>query len=196
MYLAHTQFRFWSGGGPLRNLTVVARTGADPVSLGALVRRDVASLDPALPIVNLRTMEEVRGVSLSGPRFLMVLISSFSAVALLIALIGVYSVMAYAVTQRYREIGVRVALGADPLSVVGMVLRQGMAPAIVGIGIGLAGGLAAARVLRAFLFQVGPGDPVTIGAVTLSVGLVALIACYLPARRAAGVDPVVALRAE
>jgi putative ABC transport system permease protein len=156
----------------------------------------VAALDPSLPLGQLRTMEEVRGASLAGPRFLMLLISAFSAVALLVALIGVYGVMAYSVSQRQREIGVRVALGAAPSSVVGLVLRQGMAPAVAGIALGLAGGLAISRVLRTLLFQVAPGDPTTAIAVSLIVTAVALVACYLPARRAAGVDPVVALRNE
>ena len=197
IYLAHTQFRFWGAGArPLRSLTLVARTTADPAPLGATLRREIAALDPALPLGELRTMEEVRGASLSGPRFLMLLIASFSAVALLVALIGVYGVMAYSVSQRQREIGVRVALGAAPRSVVGLVLRQGMVPAVAGIALGLAGGLAISRVLRTLLFQVTPGDPTTAIAVSSIVAVVALVACYLPARRAAGVDPVGALRNE
>jgi putative ABC transport system permease protein len=194
MYLAHTQFHFWGGGGPLRALTVVVRSSSDPAPLGAVIRREVAALDPALPIGGINTMEEVRGASVSGPRFLLLLIAAFSVAALVVALIGVYGVMAYSVEQRRQEIGVRVALGAAPRAVVGLVLRQGMAPAFIGILGGLVGGLMVTRVLRTLLFQVGPDDPVNAVVVSAIVTLVALIACYLPARRAAAVDPVVALR--
>jgi len=196
MYLAHTQFRFWGGGGPLRSLTVVARGSSDPSPLAAVIRREVAALDPALPVGAVRTMDEVRGESVAAPRFILLLISAFSGVALLVALIGVYGVMAYSVAQRRREIGLRVALGADPRGVVALVLRQGMTPAVAGIAVGVAAGLALTRVLRTLLFQVGPHDPGTVLAVSATVGIVALVACYLPARRAARVDPVVALRAE
>jgi len=196
MYLAHTQFQFWGGGGPLRALTVVVRSSSDPAPLAATIRREVAALDPALPIGAIRSMDDVRGASVSGPRFLLLLISTFSAVALIVAVIGVYGVMAYSVEQRRQEIGVRVALGAAPRAVVALVLRQGMTPAFVGIGIGLVGGLLVTRVLRTLLFQVGPSDPANAVAVSAIVALVAAVACYLPARRAAGVDPVVALRNE
>jgi putative ABC transport system permease protein len=197
MYLAHTQFRFWGGGmQPARALTVVARTAGNPVTVAGVIRREVRALDAGLPLGTIRTMEDVRAESVSGPRFLTLLLSGFSVIALAIALVGIYSVVAYSVAQRRREIGVRLALGAAPRAIVALVVRQGMMPAAIGLVTGLAGGLMLAGVLRAFLFQVEPRDPAVAIAVTVVVAGVALLACVVPARRAGATDPVVALRPE
>jgi predicted permease len=196
MYLAHTQFRFWGGGGILRSLSLVLRTTGDPTALTRAVRAEVAALDAQLPLGQFRTMEEVRGESVSQPRFLMFLFSAFSIVALSIAVIGIYGVIAYGVAQRRKEIGIRVALGARPSSVATMVVRQGMALAAVGIVAGLALALALTRFLSSFLFSVTATDPVTLGGVAVALGLAALAASYIPARRATRTDPVEVLRAD
>jgi len=196
MYLAHTQFRFWGGGGMLRSLSLVVRTAAEPSALTRAVRAEVAAFDPQLPLGTFRTMEEVRGESVSQPRFLMFLFSVFSIVSLAIAVIGIYGVIAYGVAQRRKEIGIRVALGARPSTVAAMVVRQGMFLAVVGIALGLVMAFALTRFLGSFLFSVTPTDPITLGAVTLSLAAAALAATYVPALRATRTDPVEVLRAE
>jgi predicted permease len=196
MYLAHTQFRFWGGGGILRELTLVLRTAGEPAASSKAVRSEVAAIDPQLPVGDLRTMEELRGESVSQPRFLMFLFSAFSMVALAIAVIGIYGVIAYSVAQRRKEIGIRVALGAKPTSVAGMVVRQGMGMAGLGIAAGLVLALAVTRFLSGILFAVTPTDPITLAAVAVTLAVAALLACYVPARRATRTDPVEVLRAE
>jgi ABC-type antimicrobial peptide transport system permease subunit len=197
MYLAHTQFRFWGAGTePVRSLTLVARTSGDPVQFSGVVRRQVAALDPALPVDAVRSMESVRRAAVSAERFVSLLLAVFAALALTVTLVGVYGVMAYAIAQRRREIGVRIALGAHPFSVLMLMLRHGLAPAAIGIGVGLTGGIALSGTLRAQLYEVTPWDIPTAAAVCGMVALVALAACLLPAARAARVDPVTALRAE
>ena len=197
MYFAQSQFRFWGGAKqPVRGLTLVARTTEQPAALGGVVRRTIRSLDPAIPIGALRTMDDVRADSVSRPRFVTVLLSLFSSTALLVALVGIYGVVAYSVAQRRRELGVRLAFGATPSSVVGLVVRQGMRPVAVGLAAGLSGGLATTGVLRSLLFQVSPRDPVVATVVLASIGVIAALACYLPARRAALADPLLALRSE
>jgi predicted permease len=196
MYLAHTQFRFWGGGSILRSLSLVLRTTGEPTSLIRSVRREVAAVDPQLPLGRFRTMEEVRGESVSQPRFLVFLFSAFSIVALSIAVIGIYGVIAYGVAQRRKEIGIRVALGARPAAVAGMVVRQGMGLAAVGIAAGLALALVLTRFLSSFLFSVTPTDPLTLGAVVAALAVAALAASYIPAVRATRTDPVEVLRAD
>ena len=196
MYLAHTQFRFWGGGGILRSLSLVVRTAAEPSTLTRAVRAEVAAFDPQLPLGTFRTMEEVRGESVSQPRFLMFLFSVFSIVSLAIAVVGIYGVIAYGVAQRRKEIGIRVALGARPSTVAGMVVRQGMGLAVLGIALGLLMAFALTRFLSSFLFSVTPTDPITLGTVTLSLAAAALAATYVPALRATRTDPVEVLRAE
>jgi hypothetical protein len=147
-------------------------------------------------LVPFETMDAVRADSVSRPRFVTVLLSIFSATALLVALVGIYGVVAYSVAQRRRELGVRLAFGATPSNVVALVLLQGMRPVGVGLAAGLGGGLAATGVLRSLLFQVSPRDPAVAIAVLASITVVAALACYLPARRAALADPLIALRSE
>jgi len=196
MYIAHTQFRFWGGGGILRSLSLVVRTGGEPSALVRAVRAEVAALDAQLPLGTFRTMEEVRGESVSQPRFLMFLFSVFSVVSLAIAVIGIYGVIAYGVAQRRKEIGIRVALGARPSTVAGMVVRQGMVLTILGIALGLVMAFALTRFLSGFLFSVTPTDPLTLGLVTVSLAAAALAATYAPALRATRTDPVEVLRSE
>jgi putative ABC transport system permease protein len=195
MYLAHSQFRFWGTGTvPVRTLAIAARTEGDPARLSDTIRREVAALDASLPVDAVRTMAAVRSGSVSSHRFVSLLLAVFAALALAVTLVGVYGVMAYSVAQRRREIGVRVALGASPGVVVGLVMRQGLTPAAIGIAGGLLGGMALSGTLRAQLYEVTPHDGATAVLVTGIVALVALAACFVPALRAASVDPVRALR--
>lgn len=196
MYLAHTQFRFWGGGGILRSLSLVLRTVGEPAAMTRAVRNEVAALDAQLPLGQFRTMEQVRGESVARPRFLMFLFSAFSAVAFAIAVIGIYGVIAYGVAQRRREIGIRVALGARPALVARMVVRQGLVLAGVGIVAGLAMAFGLTRFLAGMLFDVTPTDPLTLAAVAASLAVAALVASWIPARRATRMDPVEVLRAE
>ncbi|HUQ79837.1 MAG TPA: ABC transporter permease [Gemmatimonadaceae bacterium] len=196
MYLAHTQFRFWGGGRILSSLYLVLRTSGDPSAMSRVVRGEISALDRQLPVGEFRTMEDVRGESVSQPRFLMFLFSTFSVVALAIAVIGIYGVIAYGVAQRRKEIGIRVALGARPSSVAGMIVKQGIGLAVAGIVVGLALAFALTRFLAGFLFAVTPTDPITLVTVVLSLGAAALLASFIPARRATRTDPVEVLRAD
>jgi ABC-type antimicrobial peptide transport system permease subunit len=144
----------------------------------------------------LATMESTMLLSVADRRFIMVLLSAFAGMALLLAAIGLYAVLSYVVGQRVREMGVRMAMGASRRDLVALVIRQGMAPALIGIGAGLVLASLLVSVLRSLLFGIQPHDPLTAVAVSLILSAVALVACYLPARRAAGMDPVVALRNE
>jgi putative ABC transport system permease protein len=197
MYFAQSQFRFWGGAKqPVRSLTLVARTTQEPAVLAGIVRATIRAIDPAVPIGAMRTMDDVRADSVSRPRFVTLLLSIFSATALLVALVGIYGVVAYSVAQRRRELGVRLALGATSSKVVRLVLAQGMKPVAVGIVAGLGGGLAISGVLQSMLFQISPRDPDVATAVAASITAVAALACYLPARRAALADPLITLRSE
>ncbi|HEU4453547.1 MAG TPA: FtsX-like permease family protein, partial [Longimicrobium sp.] len=178
------------------SFTLLVRTSGDPAALSAAVAREVRAVDPLLPVDAVRPMSSVVSDVVARPRLNAVLLGAFSAAALLLAALGIYGVIAYAVSQRTREIGVRVALGATPRDVLRMVVGQGVRMAAVGLGVGLVVALAATRLMRSMLFGVEPGDPLTLAAVLATLGAVALLASYLPARRAARTDPLVALRAE
>lgn len=151
-------------------------------------------MNPALPVIQLRSMETVFGASVSRQRFLSLLLSIFAGVALLLAAIGTYGVLSYLVTERQREIGIRVALGASAAGILKLVLRQGMTIAAIGLVLGVAGAFGLSRVTRSLLFGVSPTDPATYAVVGVSIIGVALLACLIPANRAMRVDPLVAIR--
>src|SRR6185295_1093613 len=177
-------------------LNLVVRTQAEPAGFGAALHRAVAAIDANLPIYEVRSMDERLFESVAQPRFRTTLLGAFAALALVMAVVGLYAAMAFSVAQRTRELGVRTALGAQRLDIVGLVLRQGMKLTGIGIVIGLAGALALTRVLTTLLYQVKPLDPVTFLAVPVLLMTVATLACWLPARHAARVDPIEALRSE
>ncbi len=196
MYLPHAQFGFWDDGGPVRSLTLAIRTVGDPAAVASAVRREVSALDPALPVSTVRTMEQVVSASIARPRLMMLLVTAFAAVALVLGAVGVYGVMAYIVACRTREMGLRLALGARPPELAALVLRRTLGIAVIGIGGGLALALGVTRALTGILYGVAPTDPATFAAVPLLLGAVALVASWLPVRRAARVDPATALRHE
>jgi putative ABC transport system permease protein len=175
--------------------TVIVRTSADPQLLSEVLRRKVRDRSTEVP-VKISTMEATLAEDVAAPRFRTLLFVIFAGLAICLAMAGVYGVMAYVVGQRLNEIGLRMALGASPGDVLGMVLKQGLALAGAGVALGLAGAIAATRLLTSFLFEVKPGDPLTYAGVAILLGVVAMAATYLPARRATKVDPLVALRQE
>ena len=175
---------------------VVLRTTGDPQRLISLARAKVRELDRDVPISNVNTMEQLVAQSVAQRRFGMFLVGIFAALALVLAMIGIYGVVSYSVAQRTNEIGVRMALGASATDVLKMVLKNGMTLALIGVGLGLAGAFAATRLMASLLFEVKPTDVATFAIVSVGLILVALLACYLPARRAMKVDPLVALRYE
>ncbi|HEX5474755.1 MAG TPA: ABC transporter permease [Vicinamibacterales bacterium] len=181
---------------PVDTMSVVVRTAVPPQSLTDAVRDSVHAVDPNLPVSNVRTLDDIVARSISQPRFYMLLLAIFAAVALVLAAIGIFGVLSYAVAQRTREIGIRMALGAQEGSVMGLVVRQAMLLAGAGIAGGILAALALSRALETLLFAVRPHDPATFAAVAALLAGVALVASYLPARRATRVDPIVALRAE
>jgi putative ABC transport system permease protein len=180
----------------MQDITLVLRTVADPFSLVTAARHAVQAVDPDLPVFDIATMDQLIYRSVSAPRFNTALLGVFAALALVLASVGIYGVMSYAVAQRTHEIGVRVALGAGASDILRQVVRQGMLPAVLGIVTGTAGAWGVTRFLSALLFGVRPSDPLTFTLVPLLLAAVALVACLLPARRATKVDPVVALRHE
>jgi putative ABC transport system permease protein len=162
----------------------------------AATRAAIHEIDRELPLANIRTMEEMIGRSMSQRRLSTILLGTFSAIALLLATIGIYGVMSYTVSQRQRELGIRMALGASRNGVLGLVLRQGMGLATIGVVLGLFGAFALTRLVASQLYNVGATDPATFVAVTALLTTVALVASLVPAMRATRVDPVVALREE
>jgi len=176
-------------------VTLAVHSNTAPAALVDSIRHEVAALDPNLPLASVRTIEEyLRGRTFVGPRLMTSFLSAFGLVGLTLAAVGVYGVIAYSVSQRTREIGVRLALGAEPRAVLGMVLRHGALLTTIGIGIGLAAGLALTRLIGMMLYGVSPTDPLTFSGISLLLWVVALWASFAPARRAMRVDPVVALK--
>jgi predicted permease len=178
------------------SMTFVLKTSADAAAIAGAARRAVYAIDPAQPVADVQTLDSLLSRSIARTRFTTVLLAVFGAVALLLAVVGIGGVMAVSVEQRTREIGIRIAIGAPPPSVIGLVVRQGMALALAGLVIGILGALALGRFLEKLLFGVAPTDPATFAIIAAGLATAALVACLIPARRAAGVDPIVALRNE
>jgi putative ABC transport system permease protein len=176
--------------------TVIVRAQTPPEALMAAVRKRVSEIDSSLPIHNVRSMRQIRADSIARERFILALVGSFAAVSLLLAMVGIYGLMSYVVTQRTREIGIRMALGAQARDVRILVLRQGLTLALAGVAIGLGAAFALTRVMKTLLFEVSATDPLTFALITLLLTLVALLAGWIPARRATKVDPMTALRFE
>jgi putative ABC transport system permease protein len=193
LQLANAEGKFQSGQ---RALKFVVRTAGAPLQLSAAVRQVMLEIEPHLPLTRLRSMEQILARSMAQERFNMLLVGVFAALGLLLAAIGIYGVMAYAVAQRTPEIGLRMALGAQGRDVLSLVFKHGLALTLAGLGLGLAGAVALTRLMKSYLFGVSATDPVTFASVTFLLIIVALLACFLPARRATKVDPMVALRCE
>ena len=189
LYLPHTQY-------PTRAMNVVLRSGADPATLASAVKQQIHELDNDLPLYNVRTMNQRLDESLARRRFSMLLLGLFACVALALATIGTYGVMAYLVNQGTREIGIRIALGATQRTIVRLIVWKGLALALCGIAFGLAGAFVLARLMRSLLFGVSPSDPLTFVLFSLILTLITLLASYIPAHRAARIDPIVSLRDE
>jgi putative ABC transport system permease protein len=191
LYSPYTQINPWK-----RWMTFAVRTQGDPAAVTQAVKEQIWKVDAQLPITRVQTMNEVAAASFDARRFNMLLLTLFAGLALVLAAVGVYGVMSYAVTQRTHEIGIRMALGAQVGNVMRLVMKSGLAIAMVGVAIGLAGAFALTRLMRTLLFAVEPTDKATFAGVSICLLLIALAACYIPARRAAKVDPLLALRYE
>jgi putative ABC transport system permease protein len=190
-YLPYTQYP-WD----LAPRNFIVRTAMSPAAVAATIQREVTALDKDQPISNVRTLDQVAGEAVGTQRFAMILLGAFAVLALVLASVGIYGVMAYSVSQRTHEIGIRMALGAGRGNVLGMVVRQALGLALVGAGVGLAGALGLTRLLSSLLYGVRPTDPLTFALVTLGLVGVSAFASYIPARRATMVDPMEALRYE
>jgi putative ABC transport system permease protein len=181
---------------PVFNLSFILRTDGDPHAQIPAFRSVVHDLNPDQPLVRIRTMEENISTTISQPRFRTVLLGIFAASALLLSVVGLYGLMAYSVSQRVHELGIRITLGAQKTDVLKLIVGQGLKLVLIGVVVGLAGAFALSRILATFLYGVTATDPVTFGAVSITLIAVAFIACYIPAHRATKVDPIVALRYE
>jgi putative ABC transport system permease protein len=191
-YEIYSSYRQFPGAG----WHFLLRTQGNPHSLDAAVRRAIQEEDHEMAVVRITTLDEIVDESLWQRRLWGVLFAAFASIALLLASVGVYGLMSYLVSRRTREIGIRMALGADGRDVLRMVIGQGLRRVAIGIVIGLLGSLALARVMASFLFGVSATDPLTIASVALLLVVIALVACFIPARRAARTDPMIALRIE
>jgi putative ABC transport system permease protein len=181
---------------PLQDMMLLVRTSGEPTAIVSAIRRAVWAVDPDQAIADVKTLEQVVSENVAQPRFNMLLMGMFGGLALLLAVVGIYGLLSYAVTQRKQELGIRMALGANRSHVLKLVLRQGMTLALLGEAFGLIGAFALTRVMRGLLFGISPFDANTFLAVVIASTLVAFVACYIPARRATKVDPLVALRYE
>jgi putative ABC transport system permease protein len=191
VYTSYLQAPFWNA------MTLTVRTaGSDPLGTARPVQELIRAIDKDQPVSKIRSMDDVMGASVAGPRFRTLLLGMFGLSALSLGAIGIYGVMSYSVSQRTREIGIRIALGAGRPQVTHMVLRQGLVLTLIGLGIGLVGAISLTHLLSTMLYDVRPTDPLTFVGVTLVLTVVSLLANYLPARRATRIDPIVALRCE
>ena len=195
-YLSFNQIPVDRLPGSTRRINLLTRTVVEPSSLTAAVRGQIAALNKDQAVFNVRTMEEIVGQSVAPRRFSMLLLSVFAVVALVLASIGIYGMMSYSVAQRTREIGLRMTLGAQSGNVLRLVIGQGMKLALAGVALGLVASVALTRTMTNLLFGVSATDPLTFAAIALLLALVALLACWVPARRATKVDPMIALRSE
>jgi putative ABC transport system permease protein len=191
LYTPYTQINPWK-----RWMSIAARTQGDAAGTAQALKKEIWKVDSQLPVTKVETMSEVAASSFAARRFNMSLLSLFAGLALVLAAIGIYGVMSNAVTQRTQEIGIRLALGARSIDVLKLVIRNGLTLVIIGVAIGLAGAFALTRLMTTLLFGVTPTDGLTIGLVSGVLIAVALLACFIPARRATKVDPLVALRYE
>jgi putative ABC transport system permease protein len=189
VYWAHPQLVY-------SEMTYVMRTNGDPMTLAAAARREIQAIDKDQPVADVRTMQSWIDELTARSRFGTLLLSIFAGLALILAAIGIYGVMSYSVTQRTHELGIRIALGAQTRDVLKLILGRGFGLTLVGIALGLAASFALTRVMSSLLYGVSATDPVTFGGLSLLLTSVALLACYLPTRRAMKVDPMVALRNE
>jgi predicted permease len=180
----------------LRATDMIVKTSVEPYTLVGAIKKEIHAIDQGQPIAQVQTLSDKLNDSLAAPRLTLLLLGLFGLIALLLASAGIYGVMSYAVTQRTHEIGIRMALGAQLSDVLKLVVKSGMFLTLIGVAIGLAGALALTRLMTNLLFGVTPTDPLTFAGVALALTLVALLACYIPARRATKVDPLVALRYE
>jgi putative ABC transport system permease protein len=179
-----------------RSIAIMLRTSADPTTVAHAVESAVHDLDRDLPVYSVQTMDDLVNASIARQRMAVIIFVTFAGIALALAAIGLYGVISHAVTERTHEIGVRMALGAERRHVLALVVRQGLAMAVVGIAIGMVAALGLARTIQSLLYGVSATDPATFAFVAVALLTVALVACYLPAWRAARVDPTQALRAE
>jgi putative ABC transport system permease protein len=177
-------------------MTMIVKTAQEPTALAAAVRAEIRKMDPNLPIPTVRTMREILSESVAQRHFQMLLTSLFAGLSLLLGAVGVYGMVSYSVACRVRDIGLRLALGAVRRDVMRWVLAFGLRPVVFGMAVGLTGAFAIARALRSLLYEVTPADPLSFGGVAGVLLLVSALACYLPARRAAHLDPITALRHE
>jgi putative ABC transport system permease protein len=189
IYLAANQF-------PQTTMTVVLRTTREPASLVARLRAAVREGDPSIPLDQVRTLDDWLVETVASPRLTTIIAEAFAAIAVLLAALGIYGVVAYSVGQRTPEFGLRMAVGATKRDLVKLVLRGGLRSAVIGTCLGLAGAFALSRVIASLLYEVRPDDPLTFVTAAALLVAIALLACYVPARRAARVDPLVALRTE
>ncbi len=189
MYVPQAQFN-------TLDMTLLVKAKTAPENLTQAITAEVRKLDPQLPITDIKTLDQYRSDTVALPRFNLLVLSLFAGLALALTVIGLYGVISYSVTQRTSEIGVRMALGAQPLDILRMVLQQGMTLVFIGVGIGLVGAWAVTRVMGSLLFEVGASDPLTFFSVALLLTLITLLASFIPAYRATRVDPIIALRHE
>jgi putative ABC transport system permease protein len=180
----------------MRGFYFVVRTAVDPTTVGRAIRADVRRLDPQLPVQDLKTMDAVVSDAVAGPRFRTLLIGAFGALAILLAAVGIFGVISYLVSQRTRELGIRIALGAQPRDVRRVVMGRALTLTLLGVALGLAGAWALRSWLGTVLFEISPTDPVTLATAAALVVATASLAAYMPARRATHIDPMVACRAE
>ncbi len=190
MYISYLQNTVW----PVMNLVI--RTTSGPAGFMPAVRREIQAIDKSQPVFNIKTMDQLLSESTAQRRFNMLLLASFAALALSLAVVGIYGVMSYTVSQRTHEIGMRMALGAQPGDVLKLVVRQGIILMLAGIALGLIGALALTSVMTNLLYGVSPTDPVTFAIVIIVLAIASLFSCYVPARRATKLNPLNALRYE